>query len=308
MTPTVADATTLAFERFIDPMSFQTFVQDYKSQKFAYFPGEHDRWSTLVTHESLNDVLSRMAVAPGTVHLLRPNVEVPPAEYLWAPFIDGQRKAFRPDVLDKELQAGTTLHLRQCETLFPGIHELAEVLATTFIAKVSAGLFVVLRPSMPSGVHWDDHDMLICQVAGRKRWPIYKPLYDHPLYDPNRRYLTDVEQVAEFIMSPGDLLYIPRGWPHNPEGIDGGSLHVAFSVIAPTGSNLLESLLADLRKTASCVRMDLPMLNTKEAKRAYAATLRAAVADALTDTAIERYYRKQQLSIYTRPIRVPHVE
>jgi Cupin superfamily protein len=308
MTPSCAEAVTLTFDQLIAPMSFQTFVQDYKGQAFACFRGEHDRWSSLITFDTLNDVLSRVAVMPGTVHLLRPGGEVAPADYLWAPFIDGSRKAFRPDVLEKELGCGTTLHLRQCETLFPGVHALAEMLATTFMARVSAGLFLVARASMPSGVHWDDHDMLIFQLAGRKRWPVYKPLYEHPLYDPNRRYLVDVEQVSEFILSPGDLLYIPRGWPHNPEGVDGGSLHVACSVIAPTGSSLLESMIADLRRTAGCVRMDLPLLATPETKREYAARLRQVVGEALTDKAIERYYQKHQLGMYSRPVRVPSID
>jgi ribosomal protein L16 Arg81 hydroxylase len=308
MTAMVDEATTPAFDRLIAPMSFQTFLQEYKSQKFAYFGGDHDRWSIMVTHDELNNVLSRVAVTPGSVHLLRPGSEIPPAEYLWAPFIDGARKAFRPDVLEQELRRGATLHLRQSETLFPGVHAVTQMLATTFMARVSASLFLVSCASMPSGVHWDDHDMLVFQVAGRKKWPVYKPLYDHPLYDPNRRYLVDVEQVAEIIMSPGDVLYIPRGWPHNPEGIDGGSLHVACAVITPTGSSLLESMIADLRRTAGCVRMDVPLLSSKETKRAYAAKLREAVSEALTDKAIERYYQKHQLSIYSRAVSVPRVD
>src|SRR5215475_3609466 len=109
---------TQTFDQLIHPMSFASFVQDYKSRQFVHVPGEPHRWADLVSHDDLNDVLSRVAVMPGTVHLLRPNVEVPPDEYLWTPVKDGARRAFRAAALETELARGTTLHLRQCETLF----------------------------------------------------------------------------------------------------------------------------------------------------------------------------------------------
>jgi hypothetical protein len=47
----------------------------------------------------------------------------------------------------------------------------------------------------------------------------------------------------EFVLGPGDTLYLPRGWPHEAETSDAASLHVTVGVHPPTRLDALRAAL-----------------------------------------------------------------
>ena len=102
--------------------------------------------------------------------------------------------------------------------------------------------------------HYDWMDGLVVQVAGRKKWTVYDPpLATFPRPDhikrPPKTFLeaSDTEGAAEpqeFVLSAGDLAYIPRGVVHEAttntselsdieeEGTP--SIHITFGVETAT--------------------------------------------------------------------------
>ena len=70
--------------------------------------------------------------------------------------------------------------------------------------------------------HWDDVDVFVIQVEGRKFWQLHEPLPEHALacggpsgdLTPGGRLASEKRLSLEVILSPGDVLYIPRGTVH----------------------------------------------------------------------------------------------
>jgi 50S ribosomal protein L16 3-hydroxylase len=67
------------------------------------------------------------------------------------------------------------------------------------------------------GPHLDSYDVFLLQGPGRRRWRVGKPR--NPVLDPAAplKILRNFRPEAEWLLDPGDMLYLPPGWAH--EGI-----------------------------------------------------------------------------------------
>jgi bifunctional lysine-specific demethylase and histidyl-hydroxylase NO66 len=81
--------------------------------------------------------------------------------------------------------------------------------------------------------HFDDVDVYILQVEGRKRWRLYPPLPGHALPRYSSRDFVEAEVGAcmlDTILEPGDMLYLPRGTIHQAEALPSEhSMHLTVS-------------------------------------------------------------------------------
>ncbi|KAI3851735.1 hypothetical protein MKX03_034366 [Papaver bracteatum] len=145
---------------------------------------------------------------------------------------------------------GYTVALRGMEFRSESIAVIADGLAVLF-GQPSVGANAYLTPLRSQGLarHYDDHCVFICQLLGQKRWvvsPRQTSLLPR-LYEP-LCYLTgsedgiDALECKQFLLQEGDILYIPRGCPHEaytvtdddvPEKDDvstGSSLHLTLGI------------------------------------------------------------------------------
>ncbi|KAG6741049.1 hypothetical protein NC652_040213 [Populus alba x Populus x berolinensis] len=146
---------------------------------------------------------------------------------------------------EEAFKEGYTIALRGVEFRFASIAAVADALASLF-GQPSVGANIYLTPPNSQGLarHCDDHCVFVCQLFGTKQWTIYpRPNLQLPrLYDPFDREhcLGEQNSSAEcrkFQLREGDILYIPRGFPHEACTHDDGSsdlarfsLHVTFGV------------------------------------------------------------------------------
>ncbi|KAJ6857594.1 hypothetical protein NC651_039114 [Populus alba x Populus x berolinensis] len=146
---------------------------------------------------------------------------------------------------EEAFKEGYTIALRGVEFRFASIAAVADALASLF-GQPSVGANIYLTPPNSQGLarHCDDHCVFVCQLFGTKQWTIYpRPNLQLPrLYDPFDREhgLGEQNFLAEcrkFLLREGDILYIPRGFPHEACTHDDGSsdlarfsLHVTFGV------------------------------------------------------------------------------
>ncbi|XP_022718182.1 bifunctional lysine-specific demethylase and histidyl-hydroxylase NO66-like isoform X5 [Durio zibethinus] len=118
-------------------------------------------------------------------------------------------------------------------------------LASVF-GQPSAGANLYLTPPNSQGLarHYDDHCVFVCQIFGSKQWKIFsQPNVQLPrLYDPcNIQNGEGIDNSRadcyHFLLNEGDVLYIPRGFPHeacthysSPDGSAGLSLHLTLGI------------------------------------------------------------------------------
>lgn len=100
----------------------------------------------------------------------------------------------------------------------------------------NAGANVYLTPPGAQGFapHWDDINAFVLQLEGTKRWRLYAPRSEAeelPRFSSDN--LTQEElgpPIADLTLTPGSLLYLPRGVVHQAVCTDAASLHMTVSV------------------------------------------------------------------------------
>ncbi len=65
------------------------------------------------------------------------------------------------------------------------------------------------------GPHFDSYDVFLLQIHGRRRWRIGR--LANPALQPGvpLKILTNFEPEQEWVLEPGDMLYLPPGWAHD---------------------------------------------------------------------------------------------
>ncbi|MFE9468624.1 JmjC domain-containing protein [Streptomyces virginiae] len=103
------------------------------------------------------------------------------------------------------------------------------------------------HPTEAFGIHWDDHDTVVFQLEGAKRWNLYGATRADPLrLDVEAPEKPGGPPLAEVILQAGDMLYVPRGWWHAVAATQGRSLHLTCGLTPVTGHHLLVWLAGQL--------------------------------------------------------------
>ena len=95
------------------------------------------------------------------------------------------------------------------------------------------------------GPHYDSYDVFLLQMHGKRRWKI-GPLLNKELEEGvPLKILKEFEPTEEFVLEPGDMLYLPPNYGH--DGIAEGTcstLSIGFR--APTQAEVLSGILRDM--------------------------------------------------------------
>jgi ribosomal protein L16 Arg81 hydroxylase len=194
--------------------------------------------------------------------------------------------------LTKHLREGATLVLDAVDELSEPVEELAIKLELLFREHVQVNMYAGWQTSRGFDLHWDDHDVFILQVAGRKRWSVYGETRRAPL-------VNDVEKAARPTCEPiwtetledGDLLYIPRGWWHVAEPLAEPTLHLTVGIHNRTGLDLLR-WLSERMRASEAFRRDLPRASSTQERAAHLKRLREELTEAFDDSLLERFYEE----------------
>src|SRR6186713_838498 len=65
------------------------------------------------------------------------------------------------------------------------------------------------------GPHVDSYDVFLLQTAGRRRWRIGRAVKARLRDDVPLKMLADFVPSEEWLLEPGDMLYLPPGWGHD---------------------------------------------------------------------------------------------
>ena len=91
------------------------------------------------------------------------------------------------------------------------------------------------------GPHVDQYDVFLIQGLGRRRWRIGAPVDADTRYRPDGdlRLLEAFEATAEWVLEPGDILYLPPGVPHDGVALGGDCMTYSVGFRAPLASELV---------------------------------------------------------------------
>lgn len=91
------------------------------------------------------------------------------------------------------------------------------------------------------GPHYDQYDVFLVQGLGQRRWQVGAPCdADTPLMPHDHlRLLAEFEPTQEWVLGPGDILYVPPGVPHDGVAVGNDCMTYSIGFRAPSRSELI---------------------------------------------------------------------
>jgi len=175
-----------------------------------------------------------------------------------------------PDQVDSakvltEFAAGATIVLQGLHRLWPPLIDFVRQAVDDLGHPVQANAYITPPSNRGFDPHYDVHDVFVLQAAGQKRWIVHEPVHPHPL--PSQPWTQHREAIAErvtgepvidTVLSPGDALYLPRGWVHSARALESTSIHLTIGVAPVTGVDVARAVVDQLA-TVEAFRESLPM-------------------------------------------------
>lgn len=277
----------------LEPHAPAEFLDSAWGVNFLHVRGRSGRFAHMMPWARLSEILRRHRLDHPRLRLVRDGKPVPVSSYLR--HVTGARQKtavprLKSSELTRHLREGATLVLDAVDELSEPVEGLARDLELFFHERVQVNLYAGWQTSRGFDLHWDDHDVFVLQVAGRKKWSVYGQTRPYPL-------VNDIEKAEKPTHAPlwegtledGDLLYIPRGWWHVAEPLAEPTLHLTVGVHNRTGLDLLRWLSERLRASET-FRRDLPRFAPPTERAAHAARLREELLTAWGDTSVEQFY------------------
>lgn len=190
-----------------------------------------------------------------------------------------------PAKLRKCLTAGATLVINNLHEMLPKVIDGAHELGRAVGERIQGNLYATWGKTHGFKPHWDDHDVLIVQIQGSKKWDIYGPGKPWPLdHTDDADNTRPSAPVWSGTLTPGDVLYLPRGWWHNVGGTGNATVHLTFGFQRRTAMNYITWLIDKLPEN-EIFRMDLPRDQVEQHQNA----ISEAIGSALNEHSMKEY-------------------
>ena len=99
------------------------------------------------------------------------------------------------------------------------------------------------------GPHLDAYDVFLLQVQGRRRWRIGRVQDDRLVEGLPLKILQHFKPEQEWVLEPGDMLYLPPRWGHDGVAVGGDCMTCSVGFRSSSVAELAGELLARLADT-----------------------------------------------------------
>ena len=169
--------------------------------------------------------------------------------YPMAPPLVNARGDLRPAEVIRRYNDGFTVVLNQLHKRSSAVSELCHEIETLLDStasvmvkgNVTANLYLTPGKATGFAPHYDNHEVIVLQLDGSKSWRVYRPKKALPIERLQKPYSpTDLgAPLQDAILRTGDLLYIPRGYPHATSTSDEYSMHLTIGIRTRTWAEVL---------------------------------------------------------------------
>lgn len=147
-------------------------------------------------------------------------------------------------------QPDWTLLLQGMDLHHDGLHDLLQ--AFRFVPDARLDDLMVSYASDGGGVgpHFDSYDVFLLQAEGRRRWRIGRQKDLSLRDDVPLKILAHFEPEQEFVLEPGDMLYLPPRYAHDGDA-QGACMTYSIGFRAPSKGEIARELLLRLADDAA---------------------------------------------------------
>ena len=225
-----------SFDWTIAPERPETFFAEYFEKKpLIVRRNDPDYYRDLLSFEDIDRVVTTMGLTHPEINVTRADANITPEDFVYdTGHIDPVR-------VNQLFADGATVILSGLHERLPKLATFCRALEAVMSCRVQTNIYMTQAKTQGFKAHYDNHDVVVLQIAGTKEWRIYDTPVELPLnsqaFNPH-----DIEVGAEtdrFLLHPGDMLYVPRGLAHDAVATGEPSLHITTGLMLRTWADLM---------------------------------------------------------------------
>lgn len=288
-------------------LSPEVFLRDYWQQKPLLVRGALPGFSSPISPEELAGLACEDEV---TARLLLERGGTTPWQMRFGPF-DEDDFADLPET-------HWTLLVQEVDRFVPEVAALLDAFRFLPNWRIDDVQISYAPPGGNAGAHLDNYDVFLLQGLGHRRWQIgtapIPPEEEAYVPDLDVRLLADFSPDEEYVLAPGDLLYLPPRLPHYGVALD-DCMTYSIGFRAPSQEEIVEGFFTHVLETFALdaryadpgrARPAQVGAISDEALARIAGMLRAVVADEATVASwFGRYVTEPRRGFYPYPLDEP---
>ena len=143
-------------------------------------------------------------------------------------------------------QRGWTLLVQGLDLHVDAAHELLARFRFVPAARLDDLMLSYASDGGGVGPHTDSYDVFLLQVQGRRRWQVARKSQPGLRPDVPLKMLAHFAPDHDWLLEPGDMLYLPPGWAHDGVAVGGDCMTASIGFRAPRADELARAVLARL--------------------------------------------------------------
>jgi hypothetical protein len=242
------DARTHDLASLLDPTPLADFFSEHWERgPYSIRRGASEYYRGVLENRDLEEIISISDARYPAIRLAKDGAYYPPAAYTREVTVGELTFRGVPDVdrISAEYAKGATVALPALHRTWGPLAALCARLEEALDYLVHANAYIT--PGRAGGFtpHYDTHDILVLQIAGKKRWLIDEPTIrlPHNSQTFNPQGFTPGPRLLEIELQAGDLLYLPRGYVHSTTTSECHSAHVTLGINVYTWADVAIQLM-----------------------------------------------------------------
>ncbi len=255
------------YKELLQPITFSDFSSNYWENKFLHLERENKNYyKNLFSIKVFDSIIEYGKPRGKSLRVVRNQEPLLPTKYEKS---DG---SINLNQLYAAYSDGYTLVINEIQKYSESINRLVHNMRQQLSHNVKANAYLTPANQKALAPHYDTHDVFVLQISGEKHWNFYDDTsFKTPLLNSFQPIFkeTQLSEKKEITIKAGDLMYIPRGMPHDAHTTDESSLHLTIGIYPTQHVDLYSKAIQSLAQSDIDLRKALPIgfLNYVEADK-----------------------------------------
>ncbi|WP_424094725.1 cupin domain-containing protein [Moorena producens] len=216
------------FENLIHPFTSEEFFQHYYEKNYLHIARNNPNYyDAILNTDDIDLFFQNKSLQSNCLRVVEKGEELP--AYKWT---HRNSSIANNDTLFVLFNQGKTLIINSGNSSIIKLVNYCSDLEKELKFRLQFNIYITPHNSQGFAPHYDDHDVFIMQTTGTKVWRLYNtpielPSRKQPYWKIKDQYELG-EPTFEVELTPGDLLYIPRGLIHDALTTDTASVHITL--------------------------------------------------------------------------------
>lgn len=246
-----------SFSDLIYPKSLQNFEEGYWENQVLHIQREDPHYyKNLFSIEDLDLLLEYNRPRGNSIRVVKNQQPLNPTIY------ENTDGSLNLNQLYAAYSDGNTIVINEIQRFWDPIKKLIENIRQHLGHHAVANLYLTPENEKALSPHYDTHDVFALQISGEKHWIVYDDTYyKTPLmhsFQPifQREQLTGAREIT---LKAGDVLYMPRGVPHEAYTQDQSSMHITIGIHSTQWLDFISKAILNLGQKHIELRKALPI-------------------------------------------------